>query len=115
MKQHFLLLCKVFQVIFKKILLLYNFFKGSSILHESLVASSTIPTNTGGIISIGSDPEADLPLPPHWEVEVTPEGIRYYVDHDHRRTHWIHPLAVENLSPNWIKIFDQVHGVVYFK
>uniref|UniRef100_A0A915D8K0 WW domain-containing protein n=1 Tax=Ditylenchus dipsaci TaxID=166011 RepID=A0A915D8K0_9BILA len=38
----------------------------------------------------------------------------YYVDHNNKRTHWIHPLAQENLIPGWIKIFDDVHGVVYY-
>lgn len=84
-------------------------------MQDQLVTSSIVPSVSGYVVPVAGDPEADLPLPPNWEVEVTLEGIRYYVDHDHRRTHWIHPLAVENLLPNWIKIFDQVHGVVYFK
>lgn len=60
------------------------------------------------------DPELDLPLPPNWEMEVTDDGYRYYVDHNNQRTHWIHPLAMENLLPGWVKIFDEHHGVVYF-
>ncbi|KAH7693629.1 WW domain-containing protein [Aphelenchoides avenae] len=73
---------------------------GSSILHDGA--------------SLGA-PEEDLPLPPNWDIEVTPEGYRYYVDHNNRRTHWIHPLAIENLPPGWTKIFDPQHGVVYYK
>ncbi|VDN01768.1 unnamed protein product [Thelazia callipaeda] len=90
----------------------------------------------------------DLVLPPNWAVEVTPEGIRYfiyqyllfveddvlqfslisqylkvfihflyyiyYVDHNNRRTHWIHPLVKENLPLGWIKQFDAVNGVTYY-
>ncbi|KAI6172927.1 WW domain protein [Aphelenchoides besseyi] len=56
----------------------------------------------------------DIPLPPNWDVDITPEGYRYYVDHKNCRTTWNHPLAVESLPPGWTKIFDQVHGVVYF-
>ena len=61
------------------------------------------------------DEEVDLPLPSNWAVEVTPTGYRYYVDHNNRRTHWIHPLAPENLPPGWTKIFDENLGVVYYK
>uniref|UniRef100_A0A0M3HQD1 Protein salvador 1 n=2 Tax=Ascaris TaxID=6251 RepID=A0A0M3HQD1_ASCLU len=64
-------------------------------------------------ISSGT-PEEDLPLPPNWAVEVTGDGIRYYVDHNTRRTHWIHPLVKENLPPGWIKQFDTSNGVVYY-
>uniref|UniRef100_A0A1I8A258 WW domain-containing protein n=1 Tax=Steinernema glaseri TaxID=37863 RepID=A0A1I8A258_9BILA len=71
---------------------------GSSILSESLPGA----------------PSEDLPLPVNWAVEVTPEGYRYYVDHNNRRTHWIHPFAKENLPQGWTKIFDQTHGVVYY-
>ncbi len=59
--------------------------------------------------------EEDLPLPPNWAVEVTPENIRYYVDHNTRRTHWLHPLVHENLPRGWTKVFDTTHGVIYFK
>ncbi|KAE9554180.1 hypothetical protein FO519_002601 [Halicephalobus sp. NKZ332] len=60
------------------------------------------------------DDEIDLPLPQNWAIEVTPNGYRYYVDHNNRRTHWIHPLAPENLPPGWTKIFDENLGVVYY-
>uniref|UniRef100_A0A183C378 WW domain-containing protein n=1 Tax=Globodera pallida TaxID=36090 RepID=A0A183C378_GLOPA len=54
-------------------------------------------------------------LPPGWEVRLTEDGsYRYYVDHNTGRTHWIHPFAPEMLKPNWTKIFDTVHGVVYY-
>uniref|UniRef100_A0A914DD73 WW domain-containing protein n=1 Tax=Acrobeloides nanus TaxID=290746 RepID=A0A914DD73_9BILA len=72
---------------------------GSSILDDS--------------ISVGT-PESELPLPRNWGVEVTQDGFRYYVDHNNQRTHWIHPLAMENLPPGWTKIFDTNHGVVYY-
>ncbi|VIO88722.1 Uncharacterized protein BM_BM5724 [Brugia malayi] len=55
----------------------------------------------------------DLTLPPNWAVEVTSEGIRYYVDHNNRRTHWIHPLVKENLPLGWTKQFDSMNGVTY--
>ncbi|KAI1710858.1 WW domain-containing protein [Ditylenchus destructor] len=73
---------------------------GSSILQENYPSTA--------------DAEADLPLPHNWELTTTPDGVRYYIDHNNKRTSWIHPLAVENLVPGWIKIFDQVHGVVYY-
>ncbi|CAD5233536.1 unnamed protein product [Bursaphelenchus xylophilus] len=56
----------------------------------------------------------DLPLPSGWDVDVTAEGFRFYIDHNNQRTTWVHPLAVENLPPGWTKIFDAVHGVVYY-
>ncbi|KAL3989568.1 WW domain family protein [Acanthocheilonema viteae] len=62
---------------------------------------------------VGGVPEEDLTLPPNWAVEVTPEGIRYYVDHNNRRTHWIHPLVKENLPLGWTKQFDSIDGVTY--
>lgn len=30
-------------------------------------------------------------LPPNWEMMVSPEGLEYYVDHERRRTTWVHP------------------------
>uniref|UniRef100_A0A7E4V8P0 WW domain-containing protein n=1 Tax=Panagrellus redivivus TaxID=6233 RepID=A0A7E4V8P0_PANRE len=74
-------------------------FPGSSILNENASASL---------------PEEDLPLPPNWAVETTADNFRYYVDHNNRRTHWIHPLASENLPPGWTKIFDESYGVVFY-
>ncbi|VDK60435.1 unnamed protein product [Anisakis simplex] len=62
----------------------------------------------------GGTVEDEVPLPPNWAVEVTADGIRYYVDHNTRRTHWIHPLVNENLPPGWIKQFDTANGVVYY-
>ncbi|CAJ0959267.1 unnamed protein product, partial [Mesorhabditis belari] len=62
----------------------------------------------------GSSPEDELPLPPNWAVEVTDSGYRYYVDHNNRRTHWLHPLARESLPPGWKKLFDLTQGVIYF-
>ncbi|CAJ0604170.1 unnamed protein product [Cylicocyclus nassatus] len=58
--------------------------------------------------------ELELPLPPNWAIEVTPDGYRYYVDHNTCRTHWIHPLARENLPPGWNKIFQPSTGVIYY-
>ncbi|VDO28221.1 unnamed protein product [Haemonchus placei] len=54
--------------------------------------------------------EDELPLPPNWAVEFS----RYYVDHNTCRTHWIHPLARENLPPGWNKIFQPNTGVIYY-
>ncbi|KAI6192207.1 hypothetical protein M3Y97_00312200 [Aphelenchoides bicaudatus] len=56
----------------------------------------------------------EQPLPPNWEVDITPDGYRYFVDHRNKRTTWIHPLMPENLPAGWTKIFDQLHGVVYY-
>ncbi|KAF7629938.1 hypothetical protein Mgra_00009071 [Meloidogyne graminicola] len=81
--------------------------KGNSIIDSgsSLLATSTKET-TGKL---------DLDrFPPGWEVALTSDGVRYYIDHNNGRTHWIHPLAPENLAPGWTKIFDKVHGVVYY-
>ncbi|CAJ0578902.1 unnamed protein product, partial [Mesorhabditis spiculigera] len=74
---------------------------GSSILgDESLVSGST--------------PEDELPLPPNWSVDITEDGWRYYVDHNMRRTHWLHPLAKESLPAGWKKLFDPEKGVLYY-
>lgn len=59
--------------------------------------------------------EDELPLPPRWEVRLTSNNIRYYVDHSNQRTHWIHPLSREDLPKGWTKIFDEDLGVVYYK
>ncbi|TKR80705.1 hypothetical protein L596_014734 [Steinernema carpocapsae] len=64
--------------------------------------------------SVPGAPSEDFPLPMNWAVEVTSEGFRYYVDHNNRRTHWIHPFVKENLPQGWSKIFDATHGVVYY-
>ncbi|KJH50092.1 WW domain protein [Dictyocaulus viviparus] len=62
----------------------------------------------------GTPQQDELPLPPNWAVEVTHDGYRYYVDHNTCRTHWIHPLARENLPPGWNKIFHHNTGVIYY-
>lgn len=59
--------------------------------------------------------EEELPLPPNWAVEVTEDGVRYYVDHNTRCTHWIHPFMHENLPPGWTKVFKEDQGVIYYK
>ncbi|VDL74246.1 unnamed protein product [Nippostrongylus brasiliensis] len=74
---------------------------GSSIIGENCLVS-------------GTPQEDELPLPPNWAVEVTADGYRYYVDHNTCRTHWIHPLARENLPPGWNKIFQHSTGVIYY-
>jgi len=80
-------------------------------------------------ISSGDTTKLNLDkLPPGWEVLETENGMRYYLDRknfhkfviikdldNNHRTHWIHPLAPEILAPGWNKIFDQIHGVVYYK
>lgn len=74
---------------------------GSSIIGDNCLVS-------------GTPQEDELPLPPNWAVEVTADGYRYYVDHNTCRTHWIHPLARENLPPGWNKIFQPNTGVIYY-
>uniref|UniRef100_A0A1I7WSP7 WW domain-containing protein n=1 Tax=Heterorhabditis bacteriophora TaxID=37862 RepID=A0A1I7WSP7_HETBA len=94
----------------------------SSALHQQrFVSLQSLPGRNLGSSIIGDDclvsgtPQQDeLPLPPNWAVEVTLEGFRYYVDHTTRRTHWIHPLARENLPLGWSKIFQQNTGVIYY-
>jgi hypothetical protein len=61
-----------------------------------------------------ADDDDDECLPPNWAVESTADGFRYYVDHNTRRTHWIHPFAQENLPPGWTKRFDNELGVIYY-
>ncbi|KAK0404049.1 hypothetical protein QR680_017257 [Steinernema hermaphroditum] len=89
-----------------------------NVVQYGLAAESSLPgRGLGSSIlsdSVPGAPLEDLPLPVNWAVEVTPEGYRYYVDHNNRRTHWIHPFAKENLPQGWTKIFDQAHGVVYY-
>ncbi|VDD94317.1 unnamed protein product [Enterobius vermicularis] len=65
------------------------------------------------VVSTGEE-ELCLPLPQGWDMEVTPEGKPYYVDHNTRRTHWEHPLKQEILPPGWVKRFTQEQGVVYY-
>ncbi|KAE9418803.1 hypothetical protein Angca_008960, partial [Angiostrongylus cantonensis] len=74
---------------------------GSSIIGDNCLVS-------------GTPQQDELPLPPNWAVEVTSDGYRYYVDHNTCRTHWIHPLARENLPPGWNKIFQHSTGVIYY-
>ncbi|KAI6240629.1 WW domain-containing protein [Aphelenchoides fujianensis] len=76
----------------------------ASLRHDSTANSS------GALLGDANEP----PLPPGWDVDTTPDGFRFFVDHKNRRTTWIHPLAVEQLPAGWTKIFDQVHGVVYY-
>ncbi|CAD6187200.1 unnamed protein product [Caenorhabditis auriculariae] len=70
----------------------------------------------GDITSVhDDDPFVDEPtLPPNWAIDYTNDGIRYYVDHNNRRTHWVHPLVKDNLRPGWKKYFDPQLGVIYF-
>ncbi|CEF69094.1 Protein salvador homolog 1 [Strongyloides ratti] len=56
----------------------------------------------------------ELTLPANWSVEMTDEGLLYYVDHNNRVTHWVHPFARENLPYGWQKIFHPEHGVLYY-
>ncbi|EYC06121.1 hypothetical protein Y032_0078g1202 [Ancylostoma ceylanicum] len=74
---------------------------GSSIIGDNCLVS-------------GTPQQDDLPLPPNWSISVTSQGYRYYVDHNTCRTHWIHPLARENLPPGWNKIFQPSSGVIYY-
>ncbi|VDK82501.1 unnamed protein product [Litomosoides sigmodontis] len=83
-----------------------------SISLQSLPGRS-ISTSFAGEKLAGGVLNEELTLPPNWAVEVTPEGIRYYVDHNNRRTHWIHPLVKENLPLGWTKQFDSINGVTY--
>ncbi|MFH4975385.1 hypothetical protein AB6A40_002094 [Gnathostoma spinigerum] len=84
-----------------------------SVSLQSLPGRTINPSFNGNSLS-DDQAEEDLPLPPNWAVEVTENGIRYYVDHNNRRTHWLHPLLKENLPPGWTKQFDTINGVVYY-
>uniref|UniRef100_A0A158PB69 WW domain-containing protein n=1 Tax=Angiostrongylus cantonensis TaxID=6313 RepID=A0A158PB69_ANGCA len=79
------------------------------------LGSSIIGEDRDNCLVSGTPQQDELPLPPNWAVEVTPDGYRYYVDHNTCRTHWIHPLARENLPPGWNKIFQHSTGVIYYK
>ncbi|KAI1704585.1 scaffold protein salvador [Ditylenchus destructor] len=89
---------------------------------KSSISSVSGPSNHPSQISIQASTNRQVSgslqsLPgrmPTQSLTATPEGVRYYIDHNNKRTSWIHPLAVEHLVPGWIKIFDQVHGVVYY-
>lgn len=97
------------------------------LLSTSLESNQVHALEHDEIVSDGT-PEEELPLPPNWTVDVTPENIRcvkvdreiqsvfsYYVDHNTRRTHWLHPLKQEKLPPGWRKIFSPETGVTYYK
>ncbi|KAK6019539.1 WW domain protein [Ostertagia ostertagi] len=87
--------------------------KHCSDLKAGLVKHRSFFSGDNCLVS-GTPQEDELPLPPNWAVEVTPDGYRYYVDHNTCRTHWIHPLARENLPPGWNKIFQPNTGVIYY-
>uniref|UniRef100_A0A0N4Z5W3 Protein salvador homolog 1 n=1 Tax=Parastrongyloides trichosuri TaxID=131310 RepID=A0A0N4Z5W3_PARTI len=63
---------------------------------------------------ITSNNNEELTLPANWSVETTDEGLIYYVDHNNRVTHWVHPFARENLPYGWQKFFHPEHGVLYY-
>ena len=44
---------------------------------------------------------SDGNLPGGWEVALTADSLRYYVDHNTNTTHWTHPLETASLPPGW--------------
>lgn len=55
----------------------------------------------------------DLSLPPGFEVAWTPDGRKYYVDHNTETTDWCHPLEKAGLPDGWEKIESPNFGVYY--
>ncbi|KAF8382167.1 sav-1 [Pristionchus pacificus] len=101
-------------------------FVSTSLQHlpaRSTMGSTSIIEVTGNDAAVaGNIPEEELELPPNWTVEsiIThkqgtnePVTLRYYVDHNTRRTHWLHPLVKEKLPAGWRKEYSHERGVVY--
>uniref|UniRef100_A0A914LCK4 Uncharacterized protein n=1 Tax=Meloidogyne incognita TaxID=6306 RepID=A0A914LCK4_MELIC len=87
-----------------------EYWGGQQIINQNILGS-----HTSLLASNERNGKLDLDrFPPGWEVALTSDGVRYYIDHNNGRTHWIHPLAPENLATGWTKIFDKIHGVVYY-
>jgi len=42
----------------------------------------------------------NVPLPPHWEQRITPEGRIYFVDHENRTTTWLDPRLNPSRNQN---------------
>jgi len=57
--------------------------------------------------------QLDLSLPPGFEVAWTPDGRKYYVDHNTESTDWCHPLEKAGLPEGWEKIESPNFGVYY--
>lgn len=55
----------------------------------------------------------DLSLPPGFEVAWTPDGRKYYIDHNTESTDWCHPLEKAGLPDGWEKIESPNFGVYY--
>ncbi|GMT32905.1 hypothetical protein PFISCL1PPCAC_24202, partial [Pristionchus fissidentatus] len=101
-------------------------FVSTSLQHlpaRSTMGSTSIIEMTGNDDAVaGNIPEEELELPENWTVESyatrkqgTNEAItlRYYVDHNTKRTHWLHPLVKEKLPAGWRKDYTPELGVVY--
>uniref|UniRef100_A0AC35TKA9 WW domain-containing protein n=1 Tax=Rhabditophanes sp. KR3021 TaxID=114890 RepID=A0AC35TKA9_9BILA len=61
----------------------------------------------------GSESDEMIAMPANWTIETTKDGLTYYVDHNNRVTHWVHPFATEKLPVGWHKTFDPTEGVLY--
>lgn len=57
--------------------------------------------------------QLDLSLPPGFEVAWTPDGRKYYIDHNTESTDWCHPLEKAGLPDGWEKIESPNFGVYY--
>lgn len=52
-------------------------------------------------------------LPGGWDVALTDDGQKYFVDHNTNTTHWNHPLESECLPPGWQKVTSSQYGSYY--
>lgn len=57
--------------------------------------------------------QLDLSLPPGFQVSWTPDGRKYYIDHNTETTDWCHPLEKAGLPDGWEKIESPNFGVYY--
>jgi hypothetical protein len=58
--------------------------------------------------------DSSLSMPPGWEVEFTAQGQKFYVDHNTRTTHWVHPYSKElGLPPDWDAVQSSSYGMYY--
>nr|WLO57494.1 SAV1 [Halisarca dujardinii] len=84
-----------------------------SVRNNSGVSS---PELRPSVSSVDEDFSSDssLSMPPGWEVEFASQGQKYYMDHNTRTTHWVHPYSKElGLPSDWDAVQSSSYGLYY--
>ncbi|XP_067031589.1 uncharacterized protein [Acropora muricata] len=85
-----------------------------SMQQPSVLGESFFPAVKKNLAFNGSQlNRLDLSLPPGFEVAWTPDGRKYYIDHNSETTDWCHPLEKAGLPHGWEKIESPNFGVYY--